>query len=604
MASCQTARWVSSAPYVKLTVTQKEDTDTSATLSWTLQYISDTPANTNGIGRAYTVKIGGSTVKEDAYNINGVTGTKTIASGTKTISKTTAAQTIAFSVSFAFNLTWSGTYGGTKSASGSISVAAKTSYKITYNANGGSGAPAAQTKWHGTNLVLSSTKPTRTGYVFQGWALTKADADAGTWYYQAGNTCGRNENLTLYAVWEANTYKITYNANGGSGAPAAQTKTYGVNLTLSSTKPTRANYVFKGWGTSASATSVTYAAGAVYKANAAATLYAIWDLSYVKPRITNCVISRCDSEGVTSDAGTHALVEFNWACDQEVSSITIAWGSESAIVEASGTSGSVGTIVGAGALSTEKTYTIAITVADSVDSNTVRRTLNGMLFAIDFLNGGDGVAFGKPAELHDYADFNFVSRFRKNQLLENNIVVYGKSTNDENLAMMYINASDNMVFGYGSYRNSVGSSILYGNTVNLTSRDGVFVDGKQLAVNKVLWSSTGYYMSEAQTATLSEAISAQANGVVLIWSEYTDGASVNANFNMQFIPKYFVSAFAAKGVGTIVTSATLNIVASKYVYISDTSITGYSTNNTGATTVDSGITRTSKNFVLRAVIGV
>lgn len=121
--------------------------------------------------------------------------------------------------------------------------------------------------------------------------------------------------------------------------------------------------------------------------------------------------------------------------------------------------------------------------------------------------------------------------------------------------------------------------------------------------NKVLWSGT-YYMSAAQTATLSEAISDQANGIVLIWSEYTDGASVNANFNMFFIPKYFVGAHVGKGVGMFLTSATLNVAASKYVYVSNTSITGYSTNDDGGTVMDSGITSTPKKFVLRYVIGV
>ena len=68
-------------------------------------------------------------------------------------------------------------------------------YTIKYNANGGSGAPSSQTKTYGTNLTLSSTKPTRGGYTFKGWALSQADANNGTWYYQAGGSCGKNENI-------------------------------------------------------------------------------------------------------------------------------------------------------------------------------------------------------------------------------------------------------------------------------------------------------------------------------------------------------------------------------------------------------------------------
>ena len=146
MAYCITPEWAGYSPQVKLTVTQTASTETTATLSWTLQYIASSPASTNGVGRAYTVRIGGAVVKEGTFNINGKTGTHTIATGTKVINKGTSPQAVSFSVSFAFQITWSGVSGGTKTASGSISVAAKTSYKVSYNANGGSGAPSAQTK--------------------------------------------------------------------------------------------------------------------------------------------------------------------------------------------------------------------------------------------------------------------------------------------------------------------------------------------------------------------------------------------------------------------------------------------------------------------------
>lgn len=609
MASCQTARWVSTAPYVVLTVTQTESTDTAVTLSWTLQYKSDYAANTNGAGRAYTVKIGGSVVKEGTYNIDGVTGTKTIASGTKTINKSTAAQSIAFSVSFNFSLTWSGTYGGTKSASGSISVAAKTSYTIEYNANGGSGAPAKQTKWHGTTLTLSSTNPTRTGYAFQGWATSAS----GSVTYSAGASYTANSSVTLYAIWTANTYKVSYNANGGSGAPSAQTKTYGKALTLSSSKPTRTNYTFKGWGTSASATTATYAAGASYTANAAITLYAVWELAYEKPRIVLNVIGRCTSDGTASDTGTYASVNFNWACDKTVSSVKIEWKlastttySNSKTISATGTSGKVSTVIGDGALSVEKTYVIRITVTDGGGSFARTYPINGIKFAFDTLPGNEGVAFGKPAENKDYADFKYKVRLRDNLLMQSGMALYSRNAEDTaSVSLLYLNASNNTVLGYGGYANQIGVTNIYGNSVNFTSRNGVSIDGCQIAANKVLWSG-GWHMNETQTATLSEAISKQANGIVLVWCEYnnTDKAIVNANFNTCFIPKHFVGAHAGRGVGALITSATLNVMCSKYLYISDTSILGYSSNNEEVTEKGCGVKSTPRNFVLRYVIGV
>ncbi|MDR1065234.1 MAG: InlB B-repeat-containing protein [Oscillospiraceae bacterium] len=146
-------------------------------------------------------------------------------------------------------------------------------YTVSYNANGGSGAPGSQTKTHGAPLTLSSTKPTRDGYAFQGWATSNTATSAA---YSAGASFIGNATTTLYAVWKANTYTITYNANGGSGAPSSQTKTYGATLTLSSTKPTRDGYTFQGWATSNTATSAAYSAGASFTTNANTTLYAVW----------------------------------------------------------------------------------------------------------------------------------------------------------------------------------------------------------------------------------------------------------------------------------------------------------------------------------------
>ena len=307
---------------------------------------------------------------------------------------------------------------GTMYVNTSYTVPKLASYTVSYNANGGSGAPSAQTKWHGKSLTLSSTKPTRTGYSFQGWALTKDDADDGTWYYAAGGTCGKNENLTLYAVWEANTYAVTYNANGGSGAPASQTKTYGVTLKLSSTKPTRTNYNFLGWATTASAPNATYSAGGNYTANSAVTLYAVWELAYVKPRITAFSVYRCDSNGNVSDTGANARIAFSYACDVPMTEVLVEWesataGSDSEIIETgdgSKTAGVVDWMVGNNALSTDATYTLKVTVRDENDESSAIVTINGTSFIIDILAEGKGIAFNKPAELEGVMDIGFMTR--------------------------------------------------------------------------------------------------------------------------------------------------------------------------------------------------
>lgn len=299
MATCQTTRWVSTSPYVKLTVTAVGTTETSVTLSYTLKYISDTPADTSG-NKSYTVVINNKQVEGGAYDINGKTGEHEICSGQTVIYKTKAAQTITCGCAFQFDLYWSNVFGGTKTAQTTINVEAKKKYTITYNANGGSGTPSAQIKWYGEAITLSSTKPTRTGYSFQGWATSSTGAVV----YKAGTSYTANASITLYAVWKANTYTITYNANGGSNAPAAQTKTYGVNLTLATSKPTRTNYTFKGWSRTSNG-AVAYQPGATYTSNAAITLYAVWELSYFSPKIYNAKAEWVESENLlTNAAGT------------------------------------------------------------------------------------------------------------------------------------------------------------------------------------------------------------------------------------------------------------------------------------------------------------
>lgn len=96
----------------------------------------------------------------------------------------------------------------------------------------------------------------------------------------SGDYSRANVNVSISAK---TSYAVSYNANGGSGAPSGQTKWHGETLTLSSTKPTRANYTFKGWATSASSSTVAYAAGASYTGNAALNLYAVWERAYTAP---------------------------------------------------------------------------------------------------------------------------------------------------------------------------------------------------------------------------------------------------------------------------------------------------------------------------------
>lgn len=137
------------------------------------------------------------------------------------------------------------------SAEHSAWIPSLASHKVTYNANGGSGAPGEQTKWYGSILTLSSTVPTRTGYTFKGWSTSKDS----TVEYAAGGKYGADENVTLYAVWQINTYTVTFKSGYGNNIVLkTQTVNYNSNATPPSA-PTRTGYTFAGW--SGSYTNVT-----------------------------------------------------------------------------------------------------------------------------------------------------------------------------------------------------------------------------------------------------------------------------------------------------------------------------------------------------------
>lgn len=149
-------------------------------------------------------------------------------------------------------------------------------YTVSYNAGGGSGAPASQTKTYGVNLTLRSSTPTWSGHTFVKWN-TKADGTGTS--YSPGGTFTTNANTTLYAIWSAATYTVSYNANGGSSAPASQTKNFNEALTLSSSTPTRVGHTFSRWNTKADGTGANYNPGGAYTANADVTLYAVWTVN-------------------------------------------------------------------------------------------------------------------------------------------------------------------------------------------------------------------------------------------------------------------------------------------------------------------------------------
>ena len=179
---------------------------TEYTVSAYTQIQSDASCNIQYNGVTVTTNVGGTTKSTNTKFDNTTwypqnTG-DTYAS--KTIKRTKSDQAISVSGSYS-----GGGFSGNKSFN--ITVPKLDSYTVSYNANGGSGAPSSQTKWYNETLKLSSVIPTRERYEFLGWATSQN----GSVSYSAGSNYTSNSGITLYAVWKLKASVVTiYNKNG------------------------------------------------------------------------------------------------------------------------------------------------------------------------------------------------------------------------------------------------------------------------------------------------------------------------------------------------------------------------------------------------------
>lgn len=120
--------------------------------------------------------------------------------------------------------------------------------------------------------------------------------------------------------------------------------------------------------------------------------------------------------------------------------------------------------------------------------------------------------------------------------------------------------------------------------------------------NNVLWEG-GAYMTANQTANLSELVSEQLTGIVLVWSAYGSGAVQNYDWIYQFVPKDHVIARPGQGISAgVMCNASGSAVGTKYVYVYDDHVAGYADNY--GTRTGSGISFNNSYWVLRYVLGI
>lgn len=241
-------------------------------------------------------------------------------------------------------------------------------------------------------------------------------------------TISASGEYTLSAItWE---HTVSYNANGGIGAPDTQKKIYGSVLTLSSVRPTRDGYVFMGWATS-SAGEVSYMPGSTYGTDVDITLYAVWQIAYIKPTITGLTALRCDSSGTPKSDGTYIKVTGSWQVDRTLNSSNKATSvridyqetASGSPVKASETypnttSGKISQIIGNGKISTGSVYFVIVTITDLNGSKQEEVIVPAQFRALDVANKGRSIAFGGTASDSEVGyDFYQDARFHGKLLL-------------------------------------------------------------------------------------------------------------------------------------------------------------------------------------------
>ena len=184
-------------------------------------------------------------------------------------------------------------------------------YTVTFNTGGGTPAPEAQTVSSG-GTVGAPPAMTKTGRVFGGWYRDAAFTVP--WNFTADTV---TEDMTLYARW-INTYTLSFNANGGTPVPPAQTVAGG-DTAAAPPAPAKTDFSFGGWYRDAAFTAPWNFAADTVTANI--TLYARWNPGAAvqiilrpedDPALSNESVFEDEAASFTAAGGGYTAWQWYW----------------------------------------------------------------------------------------------------------------------------------------------------------------------------------------------------------------------------------------------------------------------------------------------------
>jgi len=359
-------------------------------------------------------------------------------------------------------------------------------------------------------------------------------------------------------------------------------------------------------------------------------------VAYAAPKIVSFQGVRCLADGTENYDGTYAKLTVNYSIspvnNKNTGSYALEYKLQSATAWTALTSGTNyalnATIISdKGFLSVDNSYDVRLSITDSFGTVRSITEIPTAFTLLDFNAGGRALAFGKVSEKSEGVEFGLPAFFSHAECPGSPTYLQGGQDLNNILEP-----------GFYAIPNTATSATLLNKPWTSTATGGLYVmvegDGMgkiQIAHNlsktdgciyersyyqstwgewhtvynggaKILWTG-GYYMTAAHIITFAEPASKQPNGIVLVWSEYADGAAKNQTWSSHFIHKSLIASHS--GTGHVFWMSTSNgaYVATKYLYMRDDGITGHANNGITIEAI-SGITLNNNRFVLRYVIGV
>lgn len=157
-------------------------------------------------------------------------------------------------------------------------------YTVSFNGNGANGGEmASKMVRKGDKVKLEANRFVRIGYTFAGWN-TAADGTGAP--YADGATLESSENVTFYAQWKPNAYKVSFDAGdaGATGEITSVETAYDQDLVLPANRFSKAGYYFAGWKVQGDETGTVIRDGATVKnltvESGTVTLVAQWEPIY------------------------------------------------------------------------------------------------------------------------------------------------------------------------------------------------------------------------------------------------------------------------------------------------------------------------------------